>query len=68
MSELTAVVEAWFPGQEGGAALAAILFADVNQSGKTARYARRQPGADYTEKVTSGEQGFDWLYGPASIK
>ena len=31
---MTAVVEAWFPGQEDGATLAAILFGDVNHSGK----------------------------------
>jgi len=28
------VIESWFPGQEGGSALAAILFGDVNPSGK----------------------------------
>ena len=29
-----AVVQAWFPGQEGGRALAEILFGDINPSGK----------------------------------
>ena len=34
LADVPAVVETWFPGQEGGTALAAILFGDVNPSGK----------------------------------
>jgi beta-glucosidase len=34
LDKTPAVVEGWFPGQEGGTALAAILFGDVNPSGK----------------------------------
>lgn len=34
LKQVPAVVEAWLPGQAGGTALAAILFGDVNPSGK----------------------------------
>lgn len=34
LNRVSAVIETWFPGQEGGTALAAILFGDVNPSGK----------------------------------
>lgn len=34
LDQVPAVIESWFPGQEGGTALAAILFGDVNPSGK----------------------------------
>jgi beta-xylosidase len=33
-SRANAVIEAWFPGQEGAAALAGILYGDINPGGK----------------------------------
>jgi beta-glucosidase len=73
LANVPAVVETWFPGQEGGTALAAILFGDVNPSGKlpdTLAASREDypdfgnyPGANhqvnYAEGIYIGYRHFD---------
>ena len=68
-----ALIETWFPGQEGGTALAQILFGDVNPSGHlpTTLGARREDYSDYPnfpgdgrtvryeEGIYVGYRGFD---------
>jgi len=49
LKNVPALLDAWFPGQEGGHALAAILFGDINPSGKLPCTfgARREDYPDY---------------------
>jgi beta-glucosidase len=75
LEQTGALLQAWYPGQEGGTALAEILFGDVNPSGKLpATFERRpqdnptfghyypQPGTNrvvYGEGVFVGYRGYD---------
>ena len=73
LSSVPGVLEAWFPGEEGGHALASALFGDINPSGKLPATlgARREdypdygnfPGRDgqvtYAEGIYVGYRHFD---------
>lgn len=75
LDRVPAVVQAWYPGMEGGNALAAVLFGDVNPSGKLpCTFPRRlldspahalgaYPGTNgtvtYTEGLLVGYRWFD---------
>lgn len=75
IGKIEGLLEAWYSGQEGGNAIAAILFGDVNPSGKLPitfpRYAaevptnasEQWPGVDgastYSEKLDVGYRWYD---------
>lgn len=58
LSSVPALIEAWFPGQEGGQALAQILFGDVNPSGHlpTTLGARREDYPDFGNFAGDGRR------------
>lgn len=72
LSRVRAVVDAYYPGEAGGPAIAATLFGDVNPSGRlpftipareddtpTANNSARYPGAVYSEGVFTGYRWYD---------
>jgi beta-glucosidase len=76
LDEVPAVVEAWYPGEEDGNAVASVLFGDVNPSGKLpvtfpradadtpAHTPDRWPGVDGTATYSEGLQiGYRWYDG-----
>lgn len=74
LGQVKAVVEAWYPGQEGGNAIASILFGDVNPSGKLpqtfpaseddlpTRTTEQHPGVNEHVSYSEGlEVGYRWF-------
>jgi beta-glucosidase len=77
LPRVSTLLEAWYPGEQNGAALAAVLFGDVDPSGRlpmtfptTAgqspavgrpRYPAGSKGYDYAEGLRVGYRGFDAL-------
>jgi beta-glucosidase len=75
VDKVPAIVEAWYPGEEDGNAVAAVLFGDVNPSGKLpitfprsaddvpAHTPQQYPGvngtADYSEGLGVGYRWYD---------
>ncbi len=73
IDRVSAVVNVWFPGEEGGHAIADILFGDANPSGKLpvtfpkewkdspayGRYPGENGGVDYSEGLYVGYRHFD---------
>lgn len=73
INKVASVLEAWFPGEEGGAAIAAVLSGDVNPSAKLpltfpmsddqvpTSSADQYPGINRTEHYTEGlNVGYRW--------
>jgi len=57
LDRMPALIDAWYPGEQGGRALAEILFGDMNPSGKLpATFEKRwedNPSSRYYDGVTN---------------
>ncbi|MFZ0596563.1 MAG: glycoside hydrolase family 3 C-terminal domain-containing protein, partial [Flavobacterium sp.] len=66
--KMSAVVQCYLPGNEGGRALVDILYGDVNPSGRLPYNYPRYPNSlekynrKYTESISEGEQNNDATY------
>jgi beta-glucosidase len=77
LAQVSTLLEAWYPGEQNGHALAAVLFGDVDPAGRlpitfprsadqspaigAPRYPAGPAGYDYAEGLLVGYRGFDAL-------
>jgi beta-glucosidase len=80
-NEVEAIVEAWYPGSGGGAAIARVLFGDVDPGGRlpatfpdrardlpTAGHRSRYPGVnDVVRYSERGLVGYRWYHGRGPV-
>jgi len=57
VDQIDSLLEAWYPGQEGGRAIAEILFGNVDPSGKLPATFERKWGDAETDRNYPGENG-----------
>jgi beta-glucosidase len=63
LDQVPALIHAWYPGQEGGRALADIIFGDVNPSGKLPATFEKKWEDSPASKYYDGVEGTNAVYG-----